>query len=152
MSWGRRFIDDLKAVPVFIVVVGGGYFLFEAVTNRLFYTAVEGRVVEVLTDCHVHSSKRYIVVTQTGERAFMTCDLAKERAAQFDYQASAVKRRTRVRYTYRSPVDGAEHEGVALWSEDGEPAPALGTAIDVWAHDEEAAKSHYADEPLPYYD
>jgi hypothetical protein len=69
------------------------------------YTKTNGQITELSTDCYVKRGKSSVVEKDGGGLAYMDCDLAPLAAIKFNMSEQDVKKRTKITYSYTSPLD-----------------------------------------------
>jgi hypothetical protein len=73
------------------------------------YTKVNGQITDLATDCYVKSGKTRIAEKDGGGLAYMDCDLAPLAAVRFNMSEKDVKKRTKITYSYNSPLDNKSY-------------------------------------------
>lgn len=104
----------LKLIALAVVVIGiagVGLMMAQAYDLKTNYMLVDAKIMSVETECFIKSGKEKIVTKDTDELAYMDCDLAPIVAKQHGFKESAIKKRVKVSYDYRSPVDGRVYSG-----------------------------------------
>jgi len=107
--FGRLKLIALAALV--IGVAGAGLMLAQAYDLKTNYTLVDAKIMTVETDCFIESGKEKIVTKDSEKLAYMDCDLAPLVAKQHGFRESAIQKRVKVTYDYRSPVDGRMYSG-----------------------------------------
>jgi len=104
----------LKLIALAVVVIGVagvGLMLAQAYDLKTNYTLVDAKIMSVVTECSIKAGKEKIVKKDTDELAYMDCSLAPIVAKQHGFKKSAISKRIKVTYDYRSPVDGRVYSG-----------------------------------------
>ena len=130
---------QIKAIGAF-AVFGAVIFGFDRHDLSTNYTPANARITKASTDCYVEKRKSKLVDRETGELAYMDCDLAPIAAEMHGYSDHHIKRRTEVRFVYVSPVDGKRHEGE--WTDRNAEVDEYrrGGTLPMHAHNEKADK------------
>jgi hypothetical protein len=83
----------------------GVLFIVIQIDRATNYTKINGQITELATDCFVKRGKESIVEKNGRGLAYMDCDLAPLAAIRFNMSESDVKKRTKITYSYTSPLD-----------------------------------------------
>lgn len=114
---------------------------YVSIDRSLNYVDTKAEVDSVKIDCFIKSGKKSVVQKDTSALAYMDCDMAPAVAAQFGHDASAIKVRASIEYTYKSPVDGAYHTGKYADSGAAKDKYTVGQSLQIKAHVKDAGKS-----------
>jgi hypothetical protein len=105
------------------------------------YEQTDARLVSVTTDCYVEGGRQKIVEKSSGETAYMDCGLAPLAAEQFGHSKVDIKRRAKLKFIYRSPVDGTKQTGT--FTHMNAPKYSVGQHVTIYAHTTSPEKSRF---------
>jgi hypothetical protein len=130
----------MRMVVAGIFVLGVGVMYTVSMVDRgLHYTQVKAQVTSAAVDCYVESGRSNIVKKGTKQLAYMDCQMAPFAAKEFGFSASAVKKRAKLKFTYKSPADGSTQSGEHEVS-DADVNYKSGQSIDIYGHTSTAKK------------
>lgn len=99
-------LGALAAVGL-VGVVGGGPLLDRSIN----YAQTDATVTAVTVDCYIKGPTGELVDKTTQERLYMNCASASETAQAWKFEASAVRKRQHVKFSYKSAADGSSQVG-----------------------------------------
>jgi hypothetical protein len=122
------------------LAIGGGIFYTVSMVDRgLHYTQIKAQVTSAAVDCYVKSGRSSVVKKGTKQTAYMDCKMAPFAAKEFGFSASDVKKRAKLKFNYKSPVDGSSQSGEHVVS-DADVDYKNGQTVMVYAHTSEPKK------------
>jgi hypothetical protein len=122
------------------LVIGGGIFYTVSMVDRgLHYTQIKAQVTSATVDCYVESGRSNIVKKGTKELAYMDCEMAPFAAKEFGFSESAIKKRAKLKFSFKSPADGSTQYGEHEVSDAGVDYK-YGQTVMVYGHKSEPKK------------
>lgn len=122
----------------------GGFVSADMYDRETNYTKVEARIADLEIDCSVEARKSKLTKKDTGELAYMPCEMAPVAAAMHGFASSDIRKRARIEYSYVSPVDGNTYSRKytdSNFNEGGQVA--VGATVEVYAHTSEPKKARW---------
>lgn len=99
-------LGSLAAVG--LVGVVGGWPLVDRVIN---YTQTDAIVTAIKIDCYIKGAHGELVDKSTNERIYTDCAAAARTAREWKFEDQAVRKRTTLKYSYKSAADGSNQAG-----------------------------------------
>ncbi len=106
----------------------GGWPLVDRVIN---YTQTDAIVTAIKIDCYIKGAYGELVDKSTNERIYTNCAAAAKTAREWNFEDQAVRKRTTLKYSYKSVADGSSQVSEHA-VESG--AYAVGQKIKVYSH------------------
>lgn len=137
MRYFRLYAIGVMALILFVT------WGWNAIDLRINYAAVTGTVVTAGETCHLEKDGNFLLGQKTKSND-IPCPFAVQAVSpggQFD--GYSVETRTRIEYSYTSPVDHARHLGTTWRSGPQDYWPAPGESLTIYASRARAAASKY---------
>ena len=118
-----------------MIALGVGAFVaVDAADTSANYESVQARIIKVETDCYIEAGRTRIVRNGSRDLSYMDCKYAPMVALQHDMKKSDVKRRAKMKFSYRSPVDDSRQIGTYTAKNVKKHEYRNGAKMTVYAH------------------
>ncbi len=132
---GLYFKGQMLGIGVIAAAIG-----VSEVDKTMNYTQVDALVTKAEVDCFIKSGNESVVKKDTEELAYMDCAIAPFAAAEYGFKDEDISKRTKLAFSYTSPVDGSKQKGTHT-QEHAEYK--VGQKIKIYAHKEEPGKNRW---------
>ena len=132
----------MKTYGIIGVLAAGAYGLSET-DKSLNYVETTAKITKLSTECTVEKRKSKLVEKDTGDLAYMECDLAKVIAPIKGYSVSDIKYHHTMEYRYLSPADNNWHKDKGTKTSYSEGKFINGQKFQILAHKTKANKTRW---------
>ena len=126
-----------------LAVGAGALYAVSMVDRGMNYDMVDTKVTSAIVDCYVKARKSELVEKDSNKTAYMDCSMAPFAAEKFGYDKSDIKKRVKLTFKFKSPVDGSwqagEHE-----VNDATSDYKNGQSIQIYGHKNDAKKYRWS--------
>jgi hypothetical protein len=123
-----------------VIALGVLLYGYSMANKGMNYVETKAYITAVETDCYIEAGRSKIVEEGTKKTAYMDCKMAPMVAKQHDMDESAVRHRSRLKFSYRSPADGSVQTGEHTLRPAPEGKYTRDGQVMIYAHKEQATK------------